>query len=80
MKDQVKSYGSCDLYLTSFLKCRGCRIVDVDKSGRRITFLFQETEELKKLVKDYFNNDATAKINEFVHSLKDVKSIVFNTP
>ncbi len=75
-----KAYGTVDLYLASFLKATGYKLVDIDKSGRRITFLFPDTKEVQKLVREFYNNEAVVKVNDFTHALKDLKAIVFNTP
>jgi len=77
MKDQPKTYGTTDLYVGAFLRAKGVKLIDVDKSGRRITFLFEDSQETKKLIKEFYN-DATVKINDFQHALKDLKSICYN--
>jgi len=77
MSDQPKTYGTTDLYVGAFLRARGIKLIDVDKSGRRITFLFNDSEETKKLIKEFYN-DAVVKINDFQHALKDLKSITYN--
>jgi len=77
MNDQTKTYGTTDLYVEAFLKARGVRLIDIDKAGRRITFLFEDSEETKKLIKEFYN-DGTVRINDFQHALKDLKSITYN--
>lgn len=77
MSDQAKTYGTSDLYVGAFLKARGIKLIDVDKSGRRIIFLFEDSEETKKLIKEFYS-DAMVKINDFQHALKDLKSITYN--
>ena len=76
MQDQKNAYGTVDLYLASFLKASGVKLVDVDKSGRRTTFLFEDIEHTRKLVKDFY--DSAEFINSFVHCLKDLKAIIYN--
>lgn len=77
MNDQNKTYGTVDLYLGAFLKAKGIRLVDVDKSGRRVTFLFEDKDETHKLVREFYDN-GTVRVNEFQHAIKDLKSITYN--
>lgn len=79
MSDQ-KTYGTVDLYLASFLRAAGNKLLDIEKSGRRITFLFPDTKDVQRLVREFYNNDAVVRVNDFTHALKDLKSIVFNSP
>jgi len=77
MKDQkTEAFGSVDLYLGSYLKASGVKLIDVDKSGRRTTFLFEDGEHTRKLVKEFY--DSAEFINSFVHCLKDLKAIIYN--
>lgn len=77
MSGEAKTYGTTDLYVGAFLKARGIKLIDVDKSGRRITFLFEDTPEVKKLLREFYN-DGIVRINEFQHAIKDLKSITYN--
>jgi len=73
----MKIYGTSDLYLAAYLKSKGMGIMDREVEGRRITFLFEDTPEREKLVRDFFNN-GTVSVADYVHALQDVKSVVFN--
>lgn len=77
MKDQPTTYGTTDLYVGAFLKARGIKLIDVDKAGRRITFLFENSDKTKRLIKEFYN-EGRVKISDFQHALKDLKSITYN--
>jgi predicted transport protein len=77
MNDQPTTYGTTDLYVGAFLKARGIKLIDVDKAGRRITFLFEDSDKTKKLIKEFYN-EGMVKISDFQHALKDLKSITYN--
>lgn len=77
MSDQTKTYGTTDLYVGAFLKAKGVKLIDIDKAGRRITFLFEDSDKARALIKEFYN-DGVVKINDFQHALKDLKSITYN--
>lgn len=72
-----KTYKTVDLYLGAFLKARGIELLDVDRTGRRVTFLFQDGYEVRELVKEFYN-DGQVKVNVFKNALKDLKAIIYN--
>ena len=79
MSDQEKTYGTVDLYLGAYLRARGIKLVDLDRSGRRVTFLFKDSDKTRKLVKNFYDN-GEVKINVYKSALKDLKSMTYNMP
>lgn len=79
MEDQEDTYITADIYLSSFLRAKGYKYIDV-RVGRQVKFVFANSEELQNHIKGYYNNDDMVKANEFTHALKDLKAIVFNVP
>lgn len=71
----MKTYATTDLYLSAFLKSNNMKIVSKEVAGRRTTFVFEDSPRREALVQDFYNN---ALINNFVHSLQDLKAIVYN--
>ena len=78
MNDQ-KTYGTVDLYLGAYLRARGIKLLDLDRSGRRITFMFEDSDKTRKLVKNFYD-DGEVKINDYKSALKDLKSMTYNMP
>ncbi len=78
MSDQ-KTYGTVDLYLGAYLRARGTKLVDLDRSGRRVTFIFEDSDKTRKLVKNFYDN-GEVKINAYKSALKDLKSMTYNMP
>jgi len=74
-----KTYGTVDLYLGAYLRARGIKLLDLDRSGRRVTFLFEDSDETRKLVKNFYDN-GEVKINTYKSALKDLKSMTYNIP
>jgi len=79
MNDQGNAYGTVDLYLGAYLRARGIKLVDLDRSGRGVTSLFEDSDETRKLVKNFYD-DGEVKINDYKSALKDLKSMTYNTP
>ena len=77
MKDQKITYGTVDLYLGAYLKASGIKLIDIDKSGRRTTFLFEDSPKTQKLIKNYYD-DGEVKVSAYNHALKDLKAIIYN--
>ena len=73
--DMPQEYATNDLYLASYLKAQGMKLADVQKDGRRSTFVFHDAPERSDFVSDYIN-DAPIGISGFVHALKDLKTAI----
>jgi hypothetical protein len=72
-----ENYGTTDLYLASFLKARGMRLLRTEREGRRATFVFQNRIDREDLLRDFYN-DGQIQINAFVHAMQDLKAVVYN--
>ncbi|MBA7491098.1 hypothetical protein ES702_01643 [subsurface metagenome] len=77
--DDQKTYGTVDLYLGAYLRARGIKLLDLDRSGRRVTFIFEDSDKTRKLVKNFYD-DGEVKINDYKSALKDLKSMTYNMP
>lgn len=74
----METYKTSDFYLAAFLKAKGMRIIDREKSGMRVTFVFGDKPERKTLVFEFFNN-GMVDIGAFRNAIQDLKTMVFNT-
>ena len=73
----MNTYATSDLYLASYLKSRGMKIINKETEGRRVTFIFEDAPNREHLILDFYNQ-GPVNITAFVHALQDLKSIVFN--
>jgi hypothetical protein len=71
------TYETTDLYLGSYLKARGIRLLNVRRDGRRTTFEFEDSPARPDLVLEFYN-DGVVHINAFKNALQDLKAIVYN--
>lgn len=75
--ENTKTYSVSDFYLAAFLKAKDLKLVDLEREGRRVTFIFEDCEDRPTLTKDFYN-DGTVRVNPFIHAIQDLKSIIYN--
>ena len=74
----MNTYKTSDLYLSAFLKARGMRLTDKQRSGHKFVFIFDDRDDRKKLIQEFFN-DGMVSITAFKNAIQDLKTMVFNT-
>jgi len=74
----METYKTSDFYLAAFLKAKGMRIIDREKVGIRVTFVFDDQPDRKTWVVEFFN-DGVVSIGAFRNAIQDLKTMVFNT-
>lgn len=72
-----KTYASTDLYLCCFLKAKGMKLTNVERDGRRNTFIFEDRTDREELIKKFYN-DGIVKVNDFKNAIQDLKSVIYN--
>ncbi|MBA7490753.1 hypothetical protein ES702_01296 [subsurface metagenome] len=70
-------YATVDLYLAAFFVARGIKLVDTEKTNRRTTFLFENSQKVKQLAKDFCNNEKVG-ATTYKNALRDLKAIIYN--
>lgn len=68
------TYQTTDLTLSSFLRCRGFQIQNIQQNSGRTLFIFQESPELRTAILDYAN-DAVVSVRSFCSTMRDLKAI-----
>ncbi|MBP7088994.1 MAG: hypothetical protein KBB01_06850 [Candidatus Omnitrophica bacterium] len=71
------TYSTSDLYFAAYLKAKGLRLVDKQKSGNKFVFIFDDRADRKKLIEEFFN-DGLVSITDFKNAIQDLKTMVFN--
>lgn len=70
-------YSTSDLSLATTLSL-WCPIEDIDRSNpRKALFIFQNTEELKKLVNEYYRNEIKISPQVYFNQLRVVKARLY---
>ncbi len=77
MRIMEKTYRTSDLYLSAYLKAKGMRLKDKVRDGKRFVFIFDDRDDRKELIQDFFN-DGMVNITSFKNAVQDLKTMVFN--
>jgi len=71
------TYLTSDLWLAAFLKAKGLKIIRVEGSNRKASFVFEDTPERKDLIEEFYNNGPIG-ITIIKNAMLDLKSAIFN--
>ena len=77
MTEVQNTYNTSDLYLSAFLMAKGLRLLDKRRTGGKFVFIFDDREDRKKLIQEFFNG-GLVNITAFRGALQDLKTMVFN--
>ena len=78
-KDSQKFYMTTDFYTTAVLKLYKFDVLEIRQegaSGKVKRFVFEDTEELRKVVLSYMNSNAEGNLREFRNAIESVKDMV----
>ena len=75
MRDDI--YSTNDLWLATFLKAKGLKIIRIEGNNRRAVFVFKDTPERKDLIEEFYNNGPVG-ITLIKNAMADLKSAIFN--
>lgn len=70
-------YETNDLYLSGYLIASGMQMISHTKEGSQTTFLFKNSDELKRLVESYYNLNALVNPQRLASALKALKNIIY---
>ena len=79
MEHQDGRYRTSDLYYAAYLKVAGVPFLGTerDEGGRRVFFIFEDTEGLKDLKTQYFNRIAKVAALTFADEVKNMKALTY---
>ena len=69
-----ETYSTNDFYLSAYLKAKGFKLANVERDGRRSTFIFEDRQDREDLIRDFYNDPF---VNNFTHAIRDLKATVF---
>ena len=74
-----QNFQTSDFYTAVFLLANEFKLIKIDKTDpRRFCFVFQDQENRVKLLEDYFNGNARIEPRQFVSSIKELKTLMYN--
>lgn len=72
----MKTYSSKDFYLSSFLMANGCDLLDNVVEDGVTTFVFQKSDEIKKLIGNYYSLKSRVEPMAYSQAIRSLKSIL----
>jgi len=73
----METYATSDLYMSAFLKAKGMKLIDKQRTGQKFVFIFEDRNDRKELISEFFN-DGLVSITAFKNAIQDLKTLVFN--
>jgi len=72
----MNKFASQDFYLSSFLMANNFKLIDYYRKNGFTTFFFEETEEMKTLVNNYYTENTTIEPVRHGRAIKALKSMI----
>lgn len=69
-------YKTSDLYYAAFLKVAGVKLLEPLREGKRVTFVFESSEAIRDLKRDYFTRSAKVSALDFADEIRSMKSLI----
>ena len=74
-----QNFQTSDFYTAVFLLANKFKLIEIDKTNsRRFCFVFEDQENRVKLLEDYFNGNTRIEPRQFVSSIKELKTLMYN--
>jgi hypothetical protein len=73
----MMKYKTSDLYFSAYLKTAGVRFVSTEKEGNKVFFIFEKTDMIRDLKREYFNRTARIPALSFVDEIRSMKSLTY---
>lgn len=78
-QQNLSEFSTRDIYLASTIKEAGIPILRVEGNGRQGIFVFQNSEKIEKIIKDYFNDVLKVSPRGLFENWKALKSMAFSS-
>ena len=73
--NQPSEYRTSDLYYAAYLKVAGIPFLEPEREGRRVTFVFEHSDMIKDLKRQYFNRQAKVAAMTYADEVKAMKAL-----
>lgn len=70
-------YRTSDLYFAAYLSVAGVPFLRTDQDGRRVYFVFEETDGFQDLKAQYFNRTAKVPALTYVDEIRNFKAMLY---
>jgi len=79
VEDRHKHYRTSDLYFAAYLRVAQVPLVDTEREGERVIFLFenQGASVMRELKRQYFADVAKVNVMSFVQAIRTMKALTY---
>ena len=78
IKKDSNQYSTKDYYIASFLKAKGFKLVNTNKKGRDIYFIFKDKEKIEKILPGFYNGTEKVVAIDLTTAIRNIKSMLHN--
>ncbi|MDB4278591.1 DUF5659 domain-containing protein [Deltaproteobacteria bacterium] len=71
----AQEYKTSDLYYAAYLKVAGVPFLEPERDGRRVTFVFEHSDSIRDLKREYFNRNAKVPALTYADEVKAMKAL-----
>jgi hypothetical protein len=72
---QPAEYKTSDLYYAAYLKVAGVPFIEPEREGRRVIFVFENSDSIRDLKREYFNRKAKVPAMSYADEIKAMKAM-----
>lgn len=76
---EEKTYRTSDLYYAAYLRVAGVVFLDSDRSGGRVSFIFENTDAIRELKREYFNRTSKICALNYADEIRNMKALIHGT-
>ena len=74
----INGHEISDFYLTAYLTCKGYKILDTRKNGKRTCFIMENTNGLEDEIRAFFNREVEISPIDYKNAISDLKSLLYS--
>ena len=78
IKRDANQYSTRDYYIASFLKAKGFKLINTNKKGRDIYFIFEGRQEIEEMLPGFYNGTEKVVAIELTNAIRNIKSLLHN--
>lgn len=79
MENPTSNYSTSDIQIASYLMSKGISFTGADRppQGKKVIFVFEQSDKIKQLMQDYFSDKAVVNPRVLFQSFSNLKSVIF---
>lgn len=79
MSQQTNGYRTSDLYYAAYLKVAGVMLLETERDGGRVYFVFEDSPNILDLKHQYFNRSSKVAALSYADEIKAMKALTHDT-